>query len=404
MKFPPLPSLPPPALDALAASAALVERIAGEIRKADGWITFARYMEMALYEPRLGYYSGGAAKLGPAGDFTTAPEMSPLFGRALARPVAHILQASAPHVLEFGAGSGRLAVDLLSALDALGAAPERYVILELSGELRARQQATLETLAPQWLDRVQWLERMPEAWSGAMLGNEVLDAMPVHLIVKDENGWLERGVVLDARTGFSFGDRPVDASLLESIARAIPDSAALPSGYVTEISLAVPAFIATVADTLHKGTGGAALFIDYGFPEREYYHPQRATGTLMAHYRHHAHADPFRWPGLQDLTAHVDFSAVASAALLHGCDLLGYTSQAAFLLDCGILELVEGSPDDATIWLPQTNALQKLISEAEMGELFKAIAFGKGRADGLPGSPGLPGFKPGGRGDRRAAL
>jgi SAM-dependent MidA family methyltransferase len=396
--------LPAPPLHALAISAALVERIAAEIRAHDGWISFARYMELALYTPGLGYYSGGATKLGSAvkdgSDFTTAPEMTPLFGRALARQIKQIMQLSAPHILEFGAGSGKLAAALLLELERLDALPESYAILDLSADLRARQKATLKEYAPHLLGRVTWLNQLPARIQGALIGNEVLDAMPVHLLVKAQDasprgqrapcGWLERGVALNAKTGLSFQDRPLDSNkdraLTAAIEAFIPASDSLPKGYVTEINRAAAAFITTLAKHLDQG---AVVLIDYGFPEREYYHPQRSSGTLMMHYRHHAHDNPFLWPGLQDITAHVDFSAVQGAALLAGADTLGYTTQAHFLINCGIAHLLEGVPQNtaaaAAAWLRQTNALQKLISEAEMGELFKVIAFGKNIAEELVG-------------------
>ncbi|MGB7478900.1 MAG: SAM-dependent methyltransferase [Burkholderiaceae bacterium] len=370
--------LPEPAADALAASNALRQLIGAEIERAGGWISFARYMELALYAPGLGYYSGGAAKLGKDGDFTTAPEITPLFGAALAQAIAPLLAQSAPNLLEFGAGSGRLARDLLTELAALGAAPEHYWIVELSGELRARQEALLRDF-PQ----VQWLSQLPPAFSGVALGNEVLDAMPVQLVVKTAAGWRERGVGVGP-SGFVFAERDCEPALLAQIAAQIPDAELLPPGYVTEVHAAAAGFMAALAALLAAGreaggTGGAALLIDYGFPAHEYYLPQRAAGTLMCHYRHHAHDDPFYLPGLQDITAHVDFSAMARAAQSGGLEVLGYGSQAAFLLDAGIGELLlRTPPEDALRYLPQANAVQKLLSPAEMGELFKVLVVGAG--------------------------
>lgn len=360
--------LPPPSHDAALASQALQHLVADEIRRSAGRISFARYMELVLYAPGLGYYSGGAAKLGKDGDFTTAPEITPLFGATLAHVAAQLMTQTAPQILEFGAGSGKLAVDILTEMAALGVLVERYAILELSGELRARQMQALRDF-PQ----VIWLDEMPDAFSGVVIGNEVLDAMPVHLVINTAQGWMERGVALSDQK-FEFSDKPCDAALLAQI----PDADALPLGYLTEVHPIAAAFMTSLAQMLNGGQGGAALLVDYGFPAHEYYLGQRSQGTLMCHYRHHAHPDPFYLPGLQDLTAHVDFTAMARAALDGGLDLLGYTSQAAFLLDGGIGDLLlRTPPSDARRYLPQANALQKLISPAEMGELFKVLAVGK---------------------------
>jgi SAM-dependent MidA family methyltransferase len=359
-------NLPEPSADALAASRALCDLIVADIRRNAGWIPFTRYMELALYAPGLGYYSGGAAKLGKDGDFTTAPEITPLFGNALARVAAELMAQSAPRILEFGAGTGKLARDILTELQAMGVEVESYAIVELSGELRGRQQETLRDF-PQAV----WLDAMPATFSGVVLGNEVLDAMPVNLVIKSGDRWLERGVALSGEE-FTFSDRLCDAVF----AAQIPDAGELPDAYLTEVHPVAIGFMRTLGGMLEKG---AAILIDYGFPAHEYYHPQRALGTLMCHYRHHAHPDPFYYPGLQDITAHVDFSAMARAAIDGGLDLLGYTGQAAFLLDAGIGELLlRTPPDDPLRYLPQANALQKLVSPAEMGELFKVMAVGKG--------------------------
>lgn len=357
--------LPEPSPDALAASRALIDLISTEIRSSQGWISFARYMELVLYAPDLGYYSGGSAKLGKDGDFTTAPELTPLFGAALAQAVAPILQQSAPQILEFGAGSGKLARDLLVELGQMGMQVERYAIVDLSGELRARQQDTLRGFS-----QVVWLDRLPDSFSGAVIGNEVLDAMPVRLAIKTVSGWHERGVTLEEGR-FVFLDRPAEPALVAQI----PEADELASGYLTEVHPQAFAFMRSLGALLERG---AAILIDYGFPAREYYHPQRSQGTLMCHYRHHAHPDPFYLPGLQDVTAHVDFSAMAGAAAGCGLDVLCYTSQAAFLLEAGIGDiLLRTDPSAARSYLPQANALQKLVSPAEMGELFKVLAVGR---------------------------
>ena len=368
--------LPEPSADALNASRALHNLIANEIRRNSGWISFAQYMELALYAPGLGYYSGGAAKLGKDGDFTTAPEITPLFGSTLAQVAAGLMTQSAPQILEFGAGTGKLAHDILTELREMGVPLHRYSIVEVSGELRARQERTLRGFP-----EVRWLDRFPAAFSGVVIGNEVLDAMPANLVVKTEHGWKERGIGLAGLSArnFVYRDRPAAPALIEQI----PDAADLPVGYLTEVHPIAIGFMRSLAAMLgagfqDTGHGGAAILVDYGFPAHEYYLGQRSQGTLMCHYRHHAHPDPLYLPGLQDITAHVDFTAMARAAVGGGLDVLGYTSQAAFLLDGGIGDLLlRTSPDDKLRYLPQANAMQKLISPAEMGELFKVLVVGK---------------------------
>jgi len=374
----PMPSLPTPVATAAAHSQRLQQTIRDEIAACGGWISFARYMELALYAPGLGYYAAGATKFGAAGDFTTAPERSHLFGRTLARQVAQVLAETGGDVLEAGAGSGKLAYDVLLALEKRGVLPTHYLILELSGELQARQRASLAAEAPHLLDRVQWLEQLPPSFSGVVLGNEVLDAMPVHLVIRENDTLYERGVCITNET-LDWQDRPLVDSALHQAAAAL----GLPAGYLTEINLAAPAFVASLAERMVRG---AMFFIDYGFPRTEYYHPQRRAGTLMCHYRHHAHGDPFFWPGLQDITAHVDFSAVTHAGMEQRLDLLGFTTQANFLINCGITDLLaEISPEDTARYLPLANQAQFLLSPAEMGELFKVIALGKGLDNPLIG-------------------
>ncbi|SFV10096.1 class I SAM-dependent methyltransferase [Pseudoduganella namucuonensis] len=368
-------SLPAPTSDALAASHALQNLIAADIAAGSGAISFARFMELALYAPDLGYYSGGAAKLGKDGDFTTAPELTPLFGATLAHTAAAIIAQSAPNILEFGAGTGKLARDILTEAAAAGVAVERYAIVELSGELRARQQELLRGF-PQ----VEWLDGFPDAWTGVAIGNEVLDAMPVHLARKTAAGWRELHVtVADGR--FDYVEVEAGPALLDQLAAQVhpEDEALLPEGYTTELHGSARGFMATLARMLARGAGGAAILLDYGFPAHEYYLGQREAGTLMCHYRHHAHADPFYLPGLQDITAHVDFTAMAVAAQDGGADVLAYMSQASFLLAAGIGELLTRTdPADAKAYLPRANAVQKLLSPAEMGELFKVLIVGKG--------------------------
>ena len=362
-------SLPLPDADALAASQALQQQIAGEIAASGGAISFARFMELALYAPRLGYYSGGSAKLGKDGDFTTAPEITPLFGAAVAQAAAAIIAQSAPCLLEFGAGTGKLARDVLTALREAGLRVESYAIVELSGELRARQQEALREFP-----EVRWLDGFPDSFTGVVLGNEVLDAMPVELVEKTAAGWRRKTVTIeDGR--FVFADELMDAALQAHLDKQVVDADALPEGFLTEVHPVAAGFMGSVGAMLAQG---AAIFFDYGFPAHEYYVDDRDQGTLMCHYRHYAHPDPLYLPGLQDITAHVDFTAMALAAQDAGQEVLAYMSQAAFLLAAGIGELLlRTDPEDALRYLPQANAVQKLISPAEMGELFKVLIVGK---------------------------
>lgn len=371
-----LAGLPPPAEAALAHSRRLQALILSTIAGSGGWISFARYMELALYAPGLGYYSAGSRKLGASGDFVTAPELSPLFGRSLARQVAELLAQDIPDIIELGAGSGALAATLLSELAAPGQPPRRYRILEVSADLRERQQALLRERVPEWLDRIEWLDALPQSFSAVVIGNEVLDALPVHRVRKTGDCLLELGVCATGGT-LDRAIRPADAALIAGTPRDLPDD------YETEIGLAAPALVRDLGLRLARG---ALLFIDYGFPAHEYFHPQRNRGTLMCHYRHRAHGDPFLWPGLQDITAHVEFSAIANAGAAAGLDLLGYASQAQFLINCGITDLLAQTPaSDAARYAPLAAAVQTLLSPAEMGELFKVIAFGRGISAPLRG-------------------
>ncbi len=387
------PALPLPDADARAHSARVRAHIAADIAAAGGWITFARYMEQALYAPGLGYYAAGATKFGAAGDFVTAPEMTPLYARALAVQVAAILEAApGREIVELGAGSGRLAADLLVALAARGASPARYAILEPSPELRERQRATIARDAEAELIRVSWLDALPPAIDGAIIANEVLDAVPVHLVARQDGVMRERGVVAatgaDGTAAFAWAERPADARLAALAAARFPEG----GDYLSEINPAAEALVQSVGRRLRAG---AALLIDYGFPAAEYYHPQRASGTVMCHYRHRAHDDPFVWPGLTDITAHVDFSAIAAAGARAGLRVAGFVPQAQFLLGCGILDLLKavGAPESLA-YIKAAAPVQKLLSPAEMGELFKVLALT--RSDGIA----WPGFAQGDRSHR----
>ena len=381
--------LPTPSADAQDASRALVSRIVARIEAQGGWLPFVDFMDMALHLPGLGYYAGGSLKFGAEGDFVTAPELTPLFGQALAHQVAQVLAVSpaSTFVMEVGAGSGRLAADLLSALERLDRLPERYFVLELSGELRARQRETILAAVPHLADRVIWLDALPEKFSGCVVANELLDALPTHAVAWREQGYMERGVSFSDQ-GFAWTERPAPPALAAAMS-ALPIAAP----YESEISLATRAW---VAEWGHRLEQGALLLIDYGLPRHELYHPHRNGGTLRCHYRQRAHEDPFWWPGLSDITSHVDFTAVADAGFDAGLDVLGYTNQAAFLINCGIAELLmERQQTGGEQAVRANGAAQVLLAPGEMGELFKVIALGRGIE-----SP-LLGFM---RGDRRHAL
>jgi SAM-dependent MidA family methyltransferase len=346
-------------------SAALSSLIRQAIQRQGGWIPFDRFMAMALYAPGLGYYAHGSRKFGAlpqsGSDFITAPELSPLFGRALSRQVAQALQAcEGREVWEFGAGSGALAEQLLDGLAEQGVAVDRYTIVDLSGSLIERQRERLGRFG----DTVRWVAELPETIHGVIVGNEVLDAMPVQLLHFDGAQWFERGVAVDG-DAFVWADRPTDL-------RPPIDGPFVP-GTVTEIHPQAKAYIATLAERLEYG---AAFFIDYGFPEAEYYHPQRHGGTLMCHRGHQADPDPLSDVGLKDITAHVDFTGIALAGQDAGLDVLGYTTQAHFLMNCGLVQMLEGAGTAQDF--RAIAAAQKLMNEHEMGELFKVIGFARG--------------------------
>ncbi len=366
----------PPADEAAADhSRRLRDLIHAAIQDGAGRISFARYMELALYAPGLGYYSAGRRQFGSAGDFTTAPELSPLFARCLARQCAQVLaDIDGGDILEFGAGSGVMAADLLEALAAAACLPGRYFILEPSATLRTRQRALLQERLPALLERVQWLDALPPpGFRGVILANEVLDAMPVHRLVKRGDGLSELYVTI-VDGGLAWREGGLSDPRLAAPLRQWLDT--LPEGYVCEVNPAAAAWVRSLADFLEAGL---VLIIDYGYPAAEYYHPQRVTGTLRCYYRHRAHDNPLRLPGLEDITAHVDFTALAEAAVSAGLRVAGYASQAAFLQGCGIAEMVDlAAEPDMRRQVEVARQLRQLLLPGEMGEAFKVLALSRG--------------------------
>jgi SAM-dependent MidA family methyltransferase len=371
-------TLPEPDPLAQAHSARLLDLIRGEIARWGGVLPFDRFMELALYAPGLGYYVAGNRKLGAEGDFVTAPEVSPLFGRCLARQCAQVLAAlGGGDILEFGAGSGALAAVLLDELKLLDCPPRRYLILETSPELRERQQGALAGRA-----EVEWRERPPPVLRGVAIANEVLDAMPVHRFTLREGEMQGLGVGWD---GVALVERTCAASPDLKLAVAALQAAGYPlgEGYCSEVNLRAAPWIATLGEILEAGV---ALLIDYGYPGAEYYRAARSMGTLMCHYRHRAHPDPYRLVGLQDITAHVDFSRVAQAGTAAGLNLLGYATQAHFLLACGLDQLLaESDPEDTQSHLRLVQGAKYLVMPTEMGERFQVLALGRNVGEPLLG-------------------
>lgn len=367
-----LPStLPEPDAAAREHSALVVAKLRTLIAAEGGYIPFDRYMQHVLYAPGLGYYVAGARKFGADGDFITAPEMTPLFGAALAVQVDAILAATqARQVVEFGAGSGALAADLLNALAARGALPAQYFIVDVSPELRERQRATITARAPQLATRVAWLAAPPTSIDGAIVMNEVLDAIPPRIIMRRDGVYFERGV--SAQPELAWAERPLFDATLATVAneRFPPDI-----DFSGEINLPAQALI---RDLAHRMLGGAMLLLDYGHPQRELHAPARNGGSLLVHYRHRALTDPFTWPGLADLTTQVDFTAIAHAGVDAGLSLAGYASQANFLVNCGILEALRafGEPT-SPVYMREAAAVQRLLAPTEMGESFKVLALAR---------------------------
>ena len=368
-------NLPQPSDLAQQHSESLISLIKSEIEQKGGAISFQRYMELALYAPALGYYAAGSAKLGEEGDFITAPEISPLFSQALANAILPALDSD-QIILEVGAGRGRMAADILIYLKQQNKLPKEYWILELSADLRERQKVTIEATAPDLINKVKWLDVLPEQFSGVVLANELLDAIPVQLFQKKENDINEINVVwLNDKFSFqlksSFDERLVHR--VKNIETELERE--FDSGYVSEINFAAEDWIKSIAESLQQGI---IILIDYGFPRHEYYHAQRNQGTLMCHYRHRTHPDVFVYPGLQDITAHVDFTAMADAALESDMKVIGYTNQASFLMGAGLLELAAlNDESDVQQQMEMASQIKKLTLPHEMGELFKVIGFSK---------------------------
>jgi SAM-dependent MidA family methyltransferase len=370
---------PAPDAEAVRVSLQLAERIMSAIEAGGGLIGFDEYMHMALYQPGLGYYSGGAARFGAAGDFITAPLISPLFSRSLARQCADCLRhLDAPVILELGAGSGDMAADILTELAALECLPERYLILELSATLRAQQRETLQRKAPELLERVEWLEQLPtQPIEGVLLANEVLDALPVQRFLWHDG--MVRELAVGQQDGrFVWREREAPESLRAGVDDIMADlDHPLADGYASEYSAQLKPWLTSLADIFARGV---MLVIDYGYQRSEYYHAQRGMGTLICHYRHRAHDDPLILPGLQDITAFVDFTAVARAGEAAGLDLLGFASQAQFLFGAGLLDLAQEASEsaDSRESLLLAQQIKTLTLPGEMGERFKVIAFGRG--------------------------
>jgi SAM-dependent MidA family methyltransferase len=360
-----------PALSAVQTehSALVLEAVRRQIQANSGWLAFDDYLRLVLYAPGLGYYSAGSVKFGARGDFITAPEISELFARCLAAQCAALLESAGDSVLELGAGTGRLAAGLLTELAQLGRVPERYGILEVSAELRERQRQTLETLPRTLSQRVEWLERLPDSpLSGVVIANEVADALPFQRFVIDNGAPFERGVALGEDGALVDVDRPATAALAAEIARIAPGP--WPAHYQSELCSLLGPWMTALGATLARG---ALLLIDYGLPRHEYYHPQRDHGTLRCHFRHRAHDQPLIHPGVQDITAWVDFTRVAEAAVDAGLEVAGFCTQAAFLLATGIEAAVAAATDDAQRARLASQA-RSLLPPGEMGENFKVMA------------------------------
>lgn len=378
-------SLPPLNTDQQAQLQVTTEIIASEIGQAGGELPFDRFMELALYAPGAGYYVNGTRKFGAHGDFVTAPEISPLFSRCLANQCAQVLEELAGgDILEFGAGSGVMAADMLARLESIDRLPRRYQILELSPDLQARQRESIAQKVPELLPRVEWLQALPQpGWRGVVVANELLDAMPVHQFRKTESAWQELFVGLADGQLEARWNAPRSAGLESALQTLQQRVGRMAPGYRSEINLRLPGWIHSLSEFIQQG---ALLLIDYGYSGTEYYHPERSNGTLICHFQHRAHDDPLILPGLQDITANVDFSAVAHAALDAGFELAGYTPQAHFLIGNGLESLLADSdPDDIDTHLDAVQQIKQLTLPSGMGERFKAIGLQRGLQQTLQG-------------------
>lgn len=377
--------LPDPGPEETVISARLLARICEEVHAADGFLPFDRFMELALYAPGLGYYVAGAHKFGREGDFVTAPELSPLFGTCLARQCAAVLEAGGEGIIEFGGGSGRLALSVMQALYDSGRHDFRYAIVELSPELRARQRDLVAHEAPELLKHLEWWQGPPATpWHATVLANEILDAIPVSCFSLEEGFILERGVGVEAAGGLVWRRRAAPVALASAVEAALPLAPAdYPPDWASEIALRLPAFM---ADLSRFVTRGAVVLADYGYPQAEFYHPDRAQGTLQCYYRHRVHADPLWMPGIQDITAAVDFTAVAEAAHDAGWTIAGFAEQAQYLMACGITELLaarmQASPEESE---RTARAVKRLLLPQEMGTRVKIMTLTRDYAGAVPG-------------------
>ena len=368
-----LGQVPMPSEDAIVHSERLYQSIVAQIQ--NNSIPFNEFMHQVLYAPGLGYYSAGAAKIGPEGDFITAPEISPLFGASIGVQIAQVLNLGGGSVLEFGAGTGKLALSILRYLREQQRLPTQYYILEPSPDLQQRQKELLSQEIPELMDIVQWLDALPESFTGVVVANEVLDAMPVHVFKTNGEGIQEQYIGCSDSGDFVTEYKETKSEELMNWWQKYGQKQHLPDGYLSEVNLNIGPWLEAIEQMMESGL---ILLIDYGFPESEYYLPERSTGTLKCHYRHHHHDDPLKLPGLQDVTAHVDFTAVAEAGHGAGLDVLGYVHQGGFLTSCGIVQMAEKQlSGDLKQQMKMSQQIKPLIMPEEMGELFKVIALGK---------------------------
>ena len=362
---------------------AIHNAIGEQIVKEGGAVDFERFMSLALYAPGLGYYVNGAQKFGVGGDFITAPELSPLFGQSLANQIAEVFQSlPQPFLLEFGAGSGALAVSVLERLEQLDCLPVKYQILELSAELQQRQRETISKALPHLLERVEWLSHIPSSpWCGVVIANEVLDAMPVQRVKKSDDSWQLQQVTYSDSSYQSKWISLTDQRLLDHMSGLEQRLGQFEVGYESEVNLHVDGWISALSQMINQG---AVILVDYGYPESAFYHPERSAGTLMCHYQHKAYNNPLARVGSQDITANVDFSAVAEAGVNHGFELAGFTTQAFFLMNNGIGDLLGDDPMSDS-YIQKAQAMKQLTLPTEMGERFKVIALSKGLEESMRG-------------------